>query len=160
GGIVVICALFLWTQSSRPAILVADNGSLIGLMGTDGRTLSRPKGSGFVASVWLENDGAPIAQIDAAAKDGFDWQGRRASFYLGHWHMIAVTGKTALADLNGCGGADILISNQTVQSERPCRVVDIISLRQTGSLAFDLSADGDLITTTARQVAGQRPWAP
>ena len=108
----------------------------------------------------MENDGAPIAQMDAAAKGGFDRQGRQIAFYLGDWHIIAVTEKTALAALIGCGGADILISNQTVQNQRPCRVVDVISLRRTGALAFDLSADGDLITTTARQVAGQRPWAP
>ncbi len=160
GGVGVICAMMLWSQTTRPAILVADNGSLIGLMGAEGRTLSRPKGSGFVAGVWLENDGAPLAQTDAAAKGGFDRQGRQIAFYLGDWQMIAVTGKTALAALNGCGGADILISNQTVHTERPCRVIDVMSLRKTGALAFDLSVDGDLITTTARQVAGQRPWAP
>jgi competence protein ComEC len=160
GGVGVICALFIWSQTTRPAVLVADNGALIGLMGADGRILSRAKGGGFVAGVWLENDGAPIAQMDAAAKGGFNRQGRQIAFNLGDWHMIAVTGKTALAALTGCGGADILISNQTVQSKRPCRVIDVISLRKTGALAFDLSADGDLITTTARQVAGQRPWAP
>ena len=160
GGVGVICAMFLWSQTTRPAILVADSGSLIGMMGAGGRALSRPKGSGFVAGVWLENDGAPIAQMDAAAKGGFDRQGRQIAFYLGDWHIIAVTGKTALAALIGCGDADILISNQTVQNQRPCCVIDVISLRRTSAVAFDLSADGDLITTTARQVAGQRPWAP
>ena len=113
-----------------------------------------------MTGVWLENDGAPIAQMDAAAKGEFDWQGRQIAFYLGDLHIIAVTGKTALVALIGCGDADILISNQTVQNQRPSRVIDVISLRRTSALAFDLSADGDLITTTASQVAGQRPWAP
>ncbi len=160
GGVGVFFAFFLRAQTIRTIVLVADSGASIGLKGADGRTLSSAKGSGFVAGVWLENDGAPIAQMDAAAKGGFDRQGRQIAFYLGDWHIIAVTGKTALAALIGCGDADILISNQTVQNQRPCRVIDDISLRRTSALAFDLSADGDLITTTARQVAGQRPWAP
>ena len=160
GGVGVFFAFFLRAQTIRTIVLVADSGASIGLKGADGRPLSSAKGSGFVAGVWLENDGAPIAQMDAAAKGGFDRQGRQIAFYLGDWHIIAVTEKTALAALIGCGGADILISNQTVQNQRPCRVVDVKSLRRTGALAFDLSADGDLITTTARQVAGQRPWAP
>ena len=160
GGVGVFFAFFLRAQTIRTIVLVADSGASIGLKGADGRTLSSAKGSGFVAGVWLENDGAPIAQMDAAAKGGFDRQGRQIAFYLGDWQIIAVTGKTALAALIGCGDADILISNQTVQNQRPCCVIDVISLRRTGALAFDLSADGDLITTTARQVAGQRPWAP
>ena len=160
GGVGVFFAFFLRAQTIRTIVLVADSGASIGLKGADGRTLSSAKGSGLVAGVWLENDGAPIAQMDAAAKGGFDRQGRQIAFYLGDWHIIAVTGKTALAALIGCGDADILISNQTVQNQRPCCVIDVISLRRTGALAFDLSADGDLITTTARQVAGQRPWAP
>ena len=160
GGVGVFFAFFLRAQTIRTIVLVADSGASIGLKGADGRTLSSAKGSGLVAGVWLENDGAPIAQMDAAAKDGFDRQGRQIAFYLGDWHIIAVTGKTAIAALIGCGDADILISNQTGQNQRPCRVIDVISLRRTGALAFDLSADGDLITTTARQVAGQRPWAP
>ena len=160
GGVGVFFAFFLRAQTIRTIVLVADSGASIGLKGADGRTLSSAKGSGLVAGVWLENDGAPIAQMDAAAKDGFDRQGRQIAFYLGDWHIIAVTGKTAIAALIGCGDADILISNQTGQNQRPCRVIDVISLRRTSALAFDLSADGDLITTTARQVAGQRPWAP
>ena len=160
GALGVLAAFALWGQTTRPAILVSDNGALIGAMGQNGRTLSRPTGNGFTAGIWLENDGAPIAQSDAAAKKGFSHNGRQIDFYLGDWHLIATTGKTALAALVGCGGADVLISNQIDDLDRPCRVIDVISLRQTGALAFDLSIDGELIITTARDVAGQRPWAP
>lgn len=74
--------------------------------------------------------------------------------------MIAISGKTALAELQDCGGADVLISNQTVNENLPCNVIDIASLRRTGALAFDLSDTGELIITTAREISGQRPWAP
>ena len=71
---------------------------------------------------------------------------------------MQVSGKTALADLNGCDGADILVSNQVDATDRPCIVYDLARLRQTGSLAIDVAPNGDLWIETARRVAGARPW--
>lgn len=45
--------IVIWMQTERPSVLIADNGALIGVLGQDGRALSRAKGSGFVASIWL-----------------------------------------------------------------------------------------------------------
>ena len=158
GLVAVLCAAVLWAQTTRPALLIADNGSLVGLQTDAGRVLSKPRGSGFVAGVWLENDGAPIAQEDAAAKQGFQVEGRRISVDLDGWEVLQVSGKTALADLNGCDGADILVSNQVDATDRPCIVYDLARLRQTGSLAIDVAPNGDLWIETARRVAGARPW--
>ncbi len=158
GLLAVIAAGMIWQQSVRPTILVADTGSLIGQLGPDGRVLSRATGSGFVAGIWLENDGAPVAQTVAAAREGFFVDGRVTRAVLGDWAIIAVSGKTALAGLDGCGGADILISNQIDEIARPCEVFDLGRLRNTGALAIDLMEGGDLRITTAHQITGNRLW--
>ncbi|PUB19292.1 ComEC/Rec2 family competence protein [Yoonia sediminilitoris] len=158
GGVAVVVALLIWQQSTRPDLLVADNGSLLGLSSDQGRVLSKPTGSSFVAGIWLENDGAPVAQDIAASRKGLQRAGRVVTAHLGPWQITQVSGKTALADLTGCGGADVLISNQEVPEARPCLVFDIKALRNTGSLALSQDATGQLVVTTAHGVAGNRPW--
>ena len=158
GLVVAIFAGVLWMQSTRPAVLIADSGGLIGVMGENGRALSRAKGSGFVAGIWLENDGNPVAQDIAAARGGYDVSGRETRVVLGAWKILQVSGKTALSALAGCGGADILIATVEDQIDRPCQVFDIIALRNTGSLALEVLENGDLKITTASDVAGNRPW--
>ena len=157
---VALLAGVLWMQSERPAILVADNGGLIGVMGDDGRALSKAKGSGFVVGIWLENDGAPIAQETAAAKLPEQPEIRRVDVALGDWSITQISGKTALAKLNGCGGADVLILNTEDTVQRPCQAYDPIALRSTGSLAIDLDQNGDLMIVTASDISGHRPWTP
>jgi competence protein ComEC len=137
--------------------LVADNGGLIGVMGDDGRALSRAKCSGFVVGIWLENDGAPIAQDVAAAKLPEQPEVRRVDVALGDWKITQISGKTALAKLQGCGGADVLILNNEDTVQRPCQTYDPIALRSTGSLAIDLDQNGDLMIVTASDISGHRP---
>ena len=154
----VVVAALLWQQTTRPALLVADDGGLIGLIGPEGRALSKPTGSSFVAGIWLENDGAPVAQGIAAARTGLERRERKMVAYMGDWRVMQTTGKTVLQSLDGCGGADVLISNQPDAGPRPCTVFDLDRLRQTGALAFDLAENGDLVITTAHGLAGNRPW--
>lgn len=158
GGLAVIVAGLLWQQSTRPDLLVADSGTLIGLAGPAGRVLSKPTGGSFVAGIWLENDGAPVAQDIAAARDGLVRQGRAVTAPLGEWRIMQVSGKTIRAEIPDCGGADVLISNQPDAGARPCVVFDLNRLRDSGALAFDLLPNGDLQITTAHQMAGNRPW--
>jgi competence protein ComEC len=158
GLAVVLTAFFIRHQSERPSVLEADSGSKIGIAGADGRALSKATGNGFVAGIWLENDGNPVPQSEAAARQGLQIDGRATKAVLGEWRILQVTGKTALAALTGCDGADILISNQIDETQRPCAVYDLARLRNTGALAFNLAPNGDLIVETAHQRAGQRPW--
>jgi len=158
GIALVIGAGILWQQTERPDLLVADNGALIGLQGPEGRVLSKPTGSGFVAGVWLENDGAPVAQAQAAAREGLISRGRVTWAEIGEWRLVQVSGKTALAGLTGCDGADILISNQVDDVIRPCLTYDLARLRNTGALALNLAPNGDLLIETAYGNAGKRPW--
>ncbi|MEO0904673.1 MAG: ComEC/Rec2 family competence protein [Pseudomonadota bacterium] len=154
----VASAAVLWVQTERPDLLVADSGALIGLESAEGRVLSKARGNGFVAGIWLENDGAPVPQEQAAAREGLSAEGRVTRATLGDWQILQVSGKTALAELAGCDGADVLISNQVDEVARPCAVYDIARLRNTGALALNLSRNGDLLISSAHQIAGARPW--
>jgi len=158
GVALVLSAVFFWQQTARPDLLVADNGALIGLQGPEGRVLSKPTGSSFVAGVWLENDGGPVPQAQAAAREGLTTEGRVTTANIGEWRVLQVSGKTALAGVAGCDRADILISNQVDEVARPCLVYDLASLRNTGALAVNLAPNGDLLVDTAYAVAGRRPW--
>ena len=55
----------LWTATQRSEILIADQGRLIGELSDQGRALSKEKGQGFVADVWMENDGIKLDRRDA-----------------------------------------------------------------------------------------------
>ena len=62
----------LWAATQRPEILIADQGRLIGVLSDQGRALSKEKGQGFVADVWMENDGMKLDRGDAHDL----WQGQ------------------------------------------------------------------------------------
>ncbi|MBO6853932.1 MAG: ComEC/Rec2 family competence protein [Marivivens sp.] len=155
-------AALWWAGTERPPVLVADTGGLIGWLGPEGRVLSKPQGDGFSADVWLENDGAPVAQEVAAAKAGFVREGRRVTLDLPNGaRVVLVTGKRALAELGGgCAGADVLIANtEDPRAMRPCDRYDAVRLRQTGALAIS-PLQGGLDVVTARARAGRRLWHP
>lgn len=157
GVLVSVAALISWSLNTRPDVLIADSGGFIGLMTSEGRDLSRATGHGFVSSIWLENDGAPVEQDVAAARDGLAVSGRTFRASLDGWDLLQVSGKTALADLIDCGGAQILVSNQSDAGDRPCLVFDQGKLRQTGSLAITVN-NGELQITSSRDLSGVRPW--
>jgi competence protein ComEC len=159
-GIVVVgVAFLLWSGATRPDILVADSGGMIGRMTPNGRALSKPRGDGFVTGVWLENDGAPVNQEIAGVRDGVRRGTRRYGAVLGGWDILQVSGKMALAEIQGCDGADILISNQSNEVQRPCEVFDIERLRETGALGLSLTEFGGLKFTAAQTITGNRPWS-
>lgn len=153
GLIPLVAALGLWVQTERPFILISDTGSLIGVLEGPVRMLSKPKGDGFSANGWLENDGSRMAREDGPliAPSAL----RRWRVTAGETDIVLVTGKTALAELSGCEGADILVSNQRVDASYPCDLYDAARLVKTGALAIDRS--GRL--TSVRDVTGQRLWA-
>ncbi|EPX79002.1 DNA internalization-related competence protein ComEC/Rec2 [Litoreibacter arenae DSM 19593] len=71
-GLLPICAaLLFWASTERPTVLISETGRLIGVLGEGGRALNKPKGDGFSAQVWLENDGDTGDQAHAATRAGF-----------------------------------------------------------------------------------------
>jgi len=155
---VVTSAFVAWAMTERPSVLVADTGALIGWMGPNGRVLSRPTGNGFVAEVWLENDGDPSSQPDAAARAGFMETGNMASLHVEGWDILQVRGSRALDELEDCGGADVLIATTVDETQRTCEVFDLRRLRSSGSLALMVQSNGDLKVVTSASRSGLRPW--
>ena len=154
GTVPALVALMLWTGAERPAALVADTGTLVGVMTAEGRALSKPRGAGFVARIWLENDGDLAEQPQAAAR----WpgtEGRIRRIALEGGTLVHVPGKRAAAEFDTCAPGDIVISTEKLTA--PCEVYDARRLYHTGSLALSVGPKG-LQVTTARESSGQRLW--
>ncbi len=143
-----------WMTVERPDVLISDTGVLVGVLSPSGRALNKDKGSGFVAGVWLENDGDVSVQQAAAAR----WQGDSQSTSLGGHMIYAASGKRGLQAFDGCGAGDIAVFSEDFDGDVACRVFDRKSLRDTGSIAIKIADNGMLDITTARAVAGRRYW--
>ena len=153
GVVPVVAAVLLWGQGNRPDVLIADSGGLVGVMTDQGRALSKQKGSGFVATVWLENDGDGADQPEAASRwpKGSDGVQR----YL--WkdkEVLHVTGKRAARSFGECKGNQIVVSSVALQLTGDCKVFDPEMLLHTGSL----SLTGETYLTS-RQSIGDRLWS-
>ncbi|MEX0366040.1 MAG: ComEC/Rec2 family competence protein [Ruegeria sp.] len=154
GAVPVVVALSLWGQGERPQVLVADTGALVGVMTDEGRALSKAKGSGFIASVWLENDGDGTDQPGAAAR----WpqeEGKLRRYDLASGELIHVTGKRAAQGLTECDKTQIVISQVPLTLTGGCEVYDPDRLRLTGSVAL-----GNKDVVTATELSGDRLWSP
>ena len=152
GCVPAVLALVLWSQTTRPEVLIADTGGLVGVMTDAGRALSRDKGSGFVAGFWLENDGDRAGQPDAAQRWP-DGQGRVRVLKAQGWELVHVTGKRAAASYDNCETGQIIITPVQIDLQGDCEIFDPVKLRVTGSIAI---YRGKLIT--ARAVSGTRLW--
>ncbi len=147
-------ALAMWGQGHRPDALIAETGGLVGVMTERGRALSKHKGSGFVASVWLENDGDGADQPQAADR----WPGTSDGiqrYLLGDKELVHLTGKRAAGAFDECRQDQIVIAPVSLTLTGECGVYDPDALRITGSLAF---SKGRIFTSA--EVSGHRLWSP
>ncbi|WP_170774230.1 ComEC/Rec2 family competence protein [Ruegeria lacuscaerulensis] len=149
----VAAAFLLWGQGQRPEVLIADSGGLVGVMTDQGRALSKEKGSGFIATVWLENDGDGVGQPNAAARwpepsaiQRYSWRGKE---------LIHLTGKRAASGFGDCTSNQIVIAAVEVDLKGDCDLYDPARLLQTGSLALSGSK-----VMTSRKIVGDRLWSP
>ncbi len=146
-------SMVLWMNTQRPDVLIADNGSLIGVMTEKGRALNRARGSGFVAMNWLENDGVALEQEAAAAL----WREGLAPVPI-----IALRGKRAAAGFAGCRPEDWVVMNTRPEAGGPltglpCKVLHPGTLRKSGALALYIDDTG-VREVSARQITGARLW--
>jgi competence protein ComEC len=148
----------------RPDLLISDDGKLVGIQTVKGRALSFPKGAGFVAQVWLENDGDMATQAEAASRPL--WRpiadGVRAAQF-GTTTLLNLRGKRGLAHRFDCSDALWVISDQfltqhpdVVAPNAACRIFDRQSLSKTGAVA--ISAPNDRPEFAFDQTGG-RLWA-
>ncbi|SMX48433.1 ComEC/Rec2 family competence protein [Maliponia aquimaris] len=157
GLVPLALAVALWSGTERPPVLIADTGTLVGVMTPEGRGLSRDRGSGFVAEVWLENDGAGRDQAAAAGL----WPGsvadRLARVTLGGLEILHVQGKVAARGLARCAPGQVVVSSVDLALPGGCEVFDPARLRDSGSVAL-WPGEGSLRIVTNRDVAGWRLW--
>ncbi|PTX75087.1 ComEC/Rec2 family competence protein [Sulfitobacter mediterraneus] len=146
GALMMAAAVALWQGADRPDVLIAEQGTLVGVMGPNARALSKAKGAGFVAQIWLENDGDGSQQDEAAAR----WQ---------KGPVVHLSGKRALAKFNGCSAQQIIVASVDASeiADAECLIFDPATLRKTGALALRKGAQ-DWHITTARSRAGDRLW--
>ncbi|MBR9842122.1 MAG: ComEC/Rec2 family competence protein [Rhodobacteraceae bacterium] len=157
GIVPVLMAVFLWLGAERPVVLIADTGGLVGVVQDGARALSKPRGAGFVARNWLENDGDGGDQAMAAAR----WRGegekgvRKAE--IGGAKLWHVFGKREVAALADCPKGAIVVLSHDSEADLPCDVWGPKRLRQTGAVALYGDEVG-LQMKTAREVSGRRMW--
>ena len=184
GVLPIAAALALWSGDNRPPLLVSDSGRLAGLVQDGARALSRDRGDGFVADIWLENDGDRATQAEAAARPAWQADGAGARADLGDWSIWQGAGRSALTEAEGaCNRHALVILSEpapdgpmamraaalaaqlaaptpvVLSPDSACLVLDGPLLSATGALAFRPEG-GALRVTTARMAQGQRLWSP
>jgi competence protein ComEC len=156
----MLAALILWASVDRPVLLVAGDGAIAGVTGPEGRALSKPRGGGFAAESWLENDGDLAEQAGAAARPGFDGPLAARRFVVAGLSAVILSGKSAAAALPAaCAGADLVIVPVVAEGNPPgrCTVIDAALLARTGALAGEAGPQGLWLRPTHRAA---RAWEP
>lgn len=159
GVLLAVAALALWAGAERPLLLVAGDGALIGVMGPEGRVLSKPKGAGFVAQSWLEDDGDGATQEEASAREGISRAKGDITAAIPGLVVRHFTGKDAQSRaLAACDRGTLILIDKNWSGPVPeCLLYDARRLKATGALAFYPGIDG-LRIVTARELAGERLW--
>ena len=176
----VAVALMIWVGVDRPGVLISSSGRLVGIMETGGRSLSRARGDGFVAGLWLENDGDFADQAEAAARRAWQVDGAGAVAQVAGgtlWHGVGVRAAAEIAD--ACARYTWVVTPEEIPPELAaqqglpaaaparaaqarasgCILIGPEILRDTGSIAF-VEGAGGLTVQTARARQGRRPWVP
>lgn len=134
-----------WNSGHRPDILIEGNGELVGLWSDEGRVFSKPKGAGFVADIWMENDGKVWPRTQSFQYWTDDT--------IRHFWSKRDAGKTVV-----CSEKDIIVHKIDLIIEGPCKVFDMQRL-ETGSIALWLNENGRIETIkTAKSENYQRLW--
>ncbi|MEM8624721.1 MAG: ComEC/Rec2 family competence protein [Pseudomonadota bacterium] len=164
GGVAVAAmAAVLWQADPppRPALLIAAEGRLVGLMGPEGRVLDRARGQGYAAETWLRRDGDRVSQEKAASRPGFsDGEGgARLGQMPGGWRVAVLKGRGATAERQAtyCTEHTLLVAPRAAQKPPGrCRFIGFDSL-QARSVAVHVLPHGTLSLVTAK-ATGCRRW--
>lgn len=156
---VTLVGFILWAQTERPAVLISSSGGLVGVMGPEGRAFSKPRGDGFSARNWLENDGdGGLEQAVAFERAGFSGEKGARQFDLGGQTFLHLTGKGAPPRLAAtCIAGRWVVTTAQYDGDGACIMIDAISLKESGALAIYQDAE-KLRVVSSKARAGQRLW--
>lgn len=151
--------LVFWAAAERPALLVSENGRMLGLMTERGRALSAERGNRFAASIWLENDGAPANPASAAARVA--WQKMEDGGLAGDVPGFgAILWSNAESPPPGaCQKARILVAPKATHTPGgTCLFLGADALEAGGAHALFASNGGQARLVTVSDLSGDRPW--
>ncbi len=164
-------ALALWS-APRPPVLVAPAGALVGVLDGGTRSLSKPRGAGFAARLWLEQDGSDLTQAEAHAAGGWTAQGTAHLRDGAPWPVAHLAGRHArdlLAD--HCHPGVLVVMESTEARPRDaaratdgpvplgpggCWLMDGATLGGRGAAIWPV--DGQPLLRLAGGTPGARPW--
>lgn len=153
-----VLALAFWGSDDRPDILISDTAGLVGVMTAEGRALSKPRGDGFAASSWLENDGDAADQALAAERLGFEGESGTRHFERRGVVGIHLTGRGAVDRVpSACRETGFVVLAGDVEPPQGCHVIDRQVLSETGAIAIFIE-DGQARVVTVSDHVGQRVW--
>lgn len=159
GVLPVVLALGLWSQATRPALLIAESGGLMGVLGPQGRALSKLKGEGFVAESWLENDGDHADQAAGFARPGLGGVPGAQVAQVGGARFTLVTGRGWAERIGpACASGWVVVPQVVADAPAACDLLDRRALAGSGALAVDAGRDGPRLVS-ARDRVGDRPWS-
>lgn len=151
-------ALALWADGpARPAALVAPGGGMVGVLGEGGRVLTRSRGEGYAAEIWLRGDGDLARQEEAAARKGLIVDGAWRDPGPGAPPLAIYLGEAERPRgfLGRCARGGVVVAPRArLGVDGPCLVLDAAALHGRGALAVDWR-DGFPVVTEAR---GDRRW--
>ncbi len=151
-------AAFFWAGADRPVALISDSGGLVGVMTPSGRALNKPKGEGFAALNWLENDGDAGDQAEAFGRAGFTGQKGALSFDVSGVRVMHLSGRGAADRVAAaCQKAGLVILAAEWVGGAPCSLLDRKALSRLGAVAL-YAEDGALHAIGAKTGAGERLW--
>lgn len=155
----VVLAFVLWSGVERPPLLISETGGLLGLMTPEGRVLNKPRGEGFAALSWLENDGDGALQTGASERSGLSGKKGHVWFELGGEPLVHLSGRGAAERVaEGCKSASLVIlAANWDKDSKDCKVLDRKQLGRLGAVAIYETKTG-LRIVGAKQQAGQRLW--
>ncbi|MEO1774293.1 MAG: ComEC/Rec2 family competence protein [Pseudomonadota bacterium] len=155
-GVAVLgLGLAVWSSvpATRPAVLIAQHGRLVGVLTPDGRALTRATGQSYAAERWLARDGDGASQSTAAARfpvsDDIPLEGP-----AGPWRLAIVR---APGD-DDCQASVILVAPRLrARPQGPCVFIgsDLLS---AGAVSVTLTRDGPVVRSSAPM--DRRPWHP
>ncbi|WP_372605404.1 ComEC/Rec2 family competence protein, partial [Actibacterium sp.] len=156
GIVPVVAAVVIWAGTERPPLLIAQSGGLVGVLTTEGRALSRGRGDGFTAGIWLENDGDAAGQDQAFQRlPPLDpWQAEIAG-----QRFVHLSGRGWRDRLGDACALGVVIVATTPDGSLPegCVIWGPRYLAKTGAIAVYPGPQGPRFLW-ARRAEGARPW--
>lgn len=160
-GLSAIAAGLVWWQveADRPALIVAQSGRQIGLMGPEGRAVFADRRETWAVERWLEADG-DIPDISVAARrPGLTRAKDRATGVLGVWTVeLMAARRPDKATLAGLCRERVLLIAPALKAELPgaCLTLTGADLDRTGAVSVVAWGDGLRLAPALRP--GGRLW--